>query len=414
MDMRYDTSRPLGVYWALQVNGFDEAYGISYATGGNARAGGLAVGYQNITSFPLAYSLTVGGGGINSDDGYYAGGTTGVSCTSQNVTSVNGIVTACGGGRTPSTNLVTFQALAKASTATVVAGGTGYAVNDTITLTGGTCSTYPVLTVATVSVTAVATVTVSTIGSCTVLPSAPTAQGSSSGAGTGATFQVTWAAIAQTYTPTSGISTVDVYACGPGGSGGGGALQAASTVASGASGGGGGSCIPATLTAAQIGASQNVTVGLPGIQGAPATSNSTAGGNAGTAIATNFGTLVSGIIGGAGEGGQLAAVSVGGGGAGYTSGIAGASGGGAGTICGAAGGSGAGGGSPNCPNGGAGGGGGGGGGAAWNGGSSAAGAGGASGGGLTSASATAAGGNGGAEYAAGRAITAAAGGAANT
>jgi hypothetical protein len=70
--------------------------------------------------------------------------------------------------------------------ATEVAGGTGYAVNDTITIANGT-----VLTVATESGGAVETVTVSTGGNWTCPTAATYAQVSTSGSGTGATFTVT-------------------------------------------------------------------------------------------------------------------------------------------------------------------------------------------------------------------------------
>jgi hypothetical protein len=78
--------------------------------------------------------------------------------------------------------------------AAVQAGGTGYAVGDTITETGGTAISQAVLTVATLSGSAVATVTVTYPGFYTVKPSDPVAQGSTSGSGTGATFNMTWAA----------------------------------------------------------------------------------------------------------------------------------------------------------------------------------------------------------------------------
>jgi hypothetical protein len=415
--VRNDTTRPLGIYWALNVGGTD----IAYATpSGSGRTAGLAVGYPNITTFPTLYSLTAGPSGFNSDGGYFAGGTAGVTCTSQNVSSVNGIVTACGGGRSPSTNIIQFSALAKANSAVVAAGntgGTGYLVGDTITLTGGTCSVSPILAVATVSTTSVATVTVNTAGSCTALPDAPTQQGSTSGVGTGAAFQVTWGAIAQTYTPTAGISTVDVYLSGPGGSGGGGARQAVSTAVSGGGGGGGGSCNIVTLTPTQIGASQTVNIGLPGLQGAPATSNTTAGGNAGSGSTTTMGTLVAGLAGGGGGGGQLAATSGGGGGAAMT--VGGTSTGitlGAGGLPGAGnGGTGAGGSTAVAPNAGGGGGGGASGGLSANGGSAGnAGPGGASGAGVTAANASGAGGTAGSTVAAGRTIAGPTGGAANT
>ena len=74
--------------------------------------------------------------------------------------------------------------------ATVAAGGTGYAVNDTISLDNGIH-----LTVATVAVGAVATVTVTGPGSIpanAAPPANPVAQYSTSGAGSGATFNLTW------------------------------------------------------------------------------------------------------------------------------------------------------------------------------------------------------------------------------
>jgi hypothetical protein len=74
------------------------------------------------------------------------------------------------------------------NSAVVAAGGTGYAVGNTITLPNGV-----VLTVATLAVTAVATVTITNPGSVTTPPVNPVAQSSSSGAGTGATFNLTWA-----------------------------------------------------------------------------------------------------------------------------------------------------------------------------------------------------------------------------
>lgn len=80
------------------------------------------------------------------------------------------------------------------SSVAVQAGGSGYAVGDTITETGGTAISQAVLTVATLSGSAVATATVTYPGFYTVKPSDPVAQGSTSGSGSGATFNVTWAA----------------------------------------------------------------------------------------------------------------------------------------------------------------------------------------------------------------------------
>ncbi|HEY6020783.1 MAG TPA: hypothetical protein VIY48_13075 [Candidatus Paceibacterota bacterium] len=79
-----------------------------------------------------------------------------------------------------------------ASSATVAAGGSGYAVGDTITETGGTAIVQPVFTVATLSGSAVATVTVAHPGFYITKPGNPVAQGSSSGAGTGCTLNITY------------------------------------------------------------------------------------------------------------------------------------------------------------------------------------------------------------------------------
>lgn len=72
--------------------------------------------------------------------------------------------------------------------ATVAAGGATYAVGNTITLANGV-----VLTVATLNVTAVATVTITNPGIATTIPGNPQAQVSTSGSGTGATFNLAWA-----------------------------------------------------------------------------------------------------------------------------------------------------------------------------------------------------------------------------
>jgi hypothetical protein len=83
-------------------------------------------------------------------------------------------------------------AFKKVSVAVVAAGGTGYAVGNTISVGNGV-----VLTVATLTTTAVATVTITNPGSipaASTPPTNPVAQVSSSGAGTGATFTLTWIA----------------------------------------------------------------------------------------------------------------------------------------------------------------------------------------------------------------------------
>jgi hypothetical protein len=81
-----------------------------------------------------------------------------------------------------------------ASSAAVQSAGSGYAVNDTITLTGGTVLRNTVLKVATLSGSGVASVTVLDAGLYSTNPSNPVAQGSTSGVGSGATFNITWTA----------------------------------------------------------------------------------------------------------------------------------------------------------------------------------------------------------------------------
>jgi hypothetical protein len=92
------------------------------------------------------------------------------------------------------------------SSAVVASGGTGYAVGNTITLTGGA-----VLTVATVNSGAVTGVTVTTPGSYSAIPSNPVGQTGTSGSGSGATFNLTFATgltLTAMYTGTNGNNMV--------------------------------------------------------------------------------------------------------------------------------------------------------------------------------------------------------------
>jgi hypothetical protein len=100
----------------------------------------------------------------------------------------------------------------KAVSATVAAAGSGYAAGDTITLAGGTSTTATVITVDTVSGGAIATYTITTAGNYSALPTSPVSQASTSGSGTGATFNVLWGLLSVTvgaggtgYTPSSAL-----------------------------------------------------------------------------------------------------------------------------------------------------------------------------------------------------------------
>ncbi len=201
-----------------------------------------------------------------------------------------------------------------------------------------------------------------------------------------------------TYTPTSGMKLVCWTVVGAGGGGGSGARQAASTIASGGGGGGGGGKNYGCFTAAQIGASQSITVGAGGTGGVAQSVDSTAGNNGVAGTATRVGTLLFAGGGGLGSGGGLAAGSGGGGGGAFnTGGNASGATGGAAAFGGSAGGSAALGGN-TATLGGSGGGGGPAAGTVGTIGGSAllSASGGGSGGGITAANATSAGGNGGA------------------
>ncbi len=102
-----------------------------------------------------------------------------------------------------------------------------------------------------------------------------------------------------TYTPTAGIQFCIVELIAGGGGSGGVGGGAVDQVNAGAGGGSGG-YIKSLLTAAQIGASQAVTIGTGGVAG------TSGGGAGGTGVATSLGTLVSatGGIGGAGSSGS--------------------------------------------------------------------------------------------------------------
>lgn len=80
-----------------------------------------------------------------------------------------------------------------ASAAAVSTGGSGYAVNDTVTLAGGTAVVATVLKVTAVSTGVITVVSVLVPGVYTTAPTNAVAQASSSGSGAGATFTMTYA-----------------------------------------------------------------------------------------------------------------------------------------------------------------------------------------------------------------------------
>lgn len=94
-----------------------------------------------------------------------------------------------------SSDTYTLSNLGATSMDSVAAGGSGYVIGDTITLAGGTFSTATVLEVLTVSSGAVVTVAIVNPGRYSAAPADPVAQGSTSGGGTGATFNMTYGTI---------------------------------------------------------------------------------------------------------------------------------------------------------------------------------------------------------------------------
>lgn len=79
--------------------------------------------------------------------------------------------------------------------ATVANGGTGHAVGDYIPFSGGTASTQAIVKVAAVSSGVITGITLINPGAYTVFPASPVSQGTSTGAGTGATFNAVFTTI---------------------------------------------------------------------------------------------------------------------------------------------------------------------------------------------------------------------------
>jgi hypothetical protein len=162
-----------------------------------------------------AIDLAAGSSGVNISNG---GTVTAITRTSNGSytsmpTAVISAPTTAGGTQ------ATLSPLMAGSTATVVAGGTGYTVGDTLTIVGAT-GTPSQLTVATLSGSAVATVTFSTSGSMSALPTNPVSV--TGGTGSGATFTMTYSIAATQSSFTAGSGYVEqptITFSGGGGSG---------------------------------------------------------------------------------------------------------------------------------------------------------------------------------------------------
>jgi hypothetical protein len=135
-----------------------------------------------------AIDLAAGSSGVNISNGGTVTAITRTNSGGANYTTVPSVTvsapTTAGGVQ------ATASAIMFVGSATVSAGGSGYAVGNVLTIVGGTNSSVATLTVATLSGSAVATVTITTVGSYTALPSNPVSV--TGGAGTGATFTLAW------------------------------------------------------------------------------------------------------------------------------------------------------------------------------------------------------------------------------
>ncbi len=213
-------------------SGFSSAPAISFTGGGTGAAATAVIGFpiQSVAvSTPGSYAtlptlttigagagailaptmqavsgtiVAVGSGYAPSDTITLAGGTFGaaalLSVTSTQLASVAANAAGAGyksldsitlGGGTATTQAVLKVTSTKLVSTVLNAIGSSYAIGDTIHLAGGTFGTAAILTVATVNGGGgILTFTISTPGSYTVEPSSFT-QGSTSGSGTGATFQ---------------------------------------------------------------------------------------------------------------------------------------------------------------------------------------------------------------------------------
>lgn len=135
-----------------------------------------------------AIDLAAGSSGVNISNGNTVTAITVTSGGSYSVVPTITISAPTTAGGVQATGSVAMQIT---SSSTVSVAGTGYAIGDTITLSGGTFTQAAVLTVATLSGSGVATFTVTTSGTYTALPSNPIST-TSSGAGTGFRLTGVW------------------------------------------------------------------------------------------------------------------------------------------------------------------------------------------------------------------------------
>lgn len=151
-----------------------------YCDGANAVSVGLSTSLRDVQWLGADGSTSAPGISFAADP------TTGVSRPATGKVAVSVAAAAFG---------ILLQSVAQAAASAVPhsgAAGTNFAIGDTITLAGGTSLIPTILQVASLTGSAIATVTVQQAGLYSTVPGNPVSAASTSGSGTGATFDVTW------------------------------------------------------------------------------------------------------------------------------------------------------------------------------------------------------------------------------
>jgi hypothetical protein len=167
----------------LQVTGSATAGAPQLSTQGSDTNVGLVLQSKNTG----AINLAAGSQGVNLSNGTTV---TAVTITNSGATTYTTVPTVTFSAPTTSSGVqATGTVTMQRSAHTIVSGGSGYAVGDTITVVGGTFTTAITFTVATVSGTSVLTLTLVNGGTYSVLPTG-TLTTTTTGAGTGLTLTI--------------------------------------------------------------------------------------------------------------------------------------------------------------------------------------------------------------------------------
>jgi hypothetical protein len=202
-----DGTLRINVVWS----GIGAVSGVVYyisAQGGTGYNVGDIVTISGGTSTSVA-QVTVSSVGLN-------GTVTGVYVSTPGAYTVlpsNPVLQASTSGVGTGLELTMVPATAQAVVVVPVAAGSGYAVGDTIKIAGGTGTIATVLQVASLTPggSGVATATIQAPGAYTIYPPSPVLQASSSGGGTGATFNIVWQSQNPTETRAYVATYVDIY-----------------------------------------------------------------------------------------------------------------------------------------------------------------------------------------------------------